>query len=220
MVFLNNRNETIFFVNNSGILSTKAAKQAHEVNPVKIELGINKQGSYYNPGKSKIVVSLNWDAMNLMLSGDISVVPQNKRKMFKEEFKPHRIKSAISHELSHWISDSLHNRHITNVINKAREFQDPNIIKMGKSNVNMTHFEIDALIHGIKQLRIEKRDIWDKLTFDGMFQLYTALGGVDASIQWNNGLDMADEWKKTIIKRMAREKLLGKNMRKFKTNIY
>jgi len=78
----------------------------------------------------------------------------------------------------------------------------------------MTYFEIDAIIHGIKAVKSKvggKK--WDTLTFKQVGELYTSLWSVITKLEYY-GPDVAKIYKKAILKRMHREKLLGKNMRK------
>ena len=135
--------------------------------------------------------------------------------MIKYEITEERIKSAISHELSHCISDSLYNNHIGRILKRADELNNADIVKMGKKNVNMTYFEIDAQIHAIKELKRKHKMKWDRLLLIDIFEMYTSLYFIASTLYKNYGQDILDIWQKMLLKRMIREKLLGKNMRNF-----
>jgi len=213
--------ETTFHKTDSSILQTPDAIKAHLVNPVDIRLGLFTIGSFYRPatgsirpgGKGFLQVSLNLSALNVLRSKQIGLVSRRKMNTFFAEFTADRIRSAIAHELSHWISDSHHNFYMSNIIQIAKDLNSMEIAKLGKKNINLTHFEIDAVIHGIKQLKSTNKEIWDTLTLDDVFTKYSSIGSVIMDNLEKLGPDVVNIYKKLLVKRMVREKLLGKNMR-------
>jgi hypothetical protein len=52
------------------------------------------------------------------------------------------------------------------------------------------------------------------MTLLDVFNTYTSLYSIASSLK-RHGKDVLDLWQKTLLKRMAREKLLGKNMKAF-----
>jgi hypothetical protein len=79
----------------------------------------------------------------------------------------------------------------------------------------MTHFEIDAQIHGIKTLKQQHTTAqWNKMTIEELLDFYPPLHGTWTTTK-QYGKEVNDIWKKLLLKRMAREKILGKNMRSF-----
>jgi hypothetical protein len=213
-------------------LPSKSAKEASKVNPTVIFCGVFKKGNYYVPQESAkqttkgidrsiISLSLNPSALHFALTGGIkepaaqAMEVSGQMKSFRQEFKPQRIKATIAHELSHWMNDTFHNYHITNMLKLARELSDLEINKLGKKDVNMTHFEIDAQIHGIKQLKRSISKIWNELEIKDVLFRYNSLRHMGTVIYKGHGKEIGDIWQKLLIKRMSREKLLGKNMRKF-----
>jgi hypothetical protein len=213
-------------------LPGKQAKEASKVNPTVITCGIYKEGNLYRPkeeyiaagikgpgGKTwdrgVIILSINNSALKTALNNGMEYIQPSQLKSFTSEFKEARIKSTIAHELSHWLNDTMHNFHITKLIGTTRELAKPEILLLHKKDVNMTHFEIDAQIHGIKQLKMAHRKDWDKMTLADVFMEYNALRFMGGNIYQKYGKEIGDIWQKAVIKRMAREKLLGKNMKKF-----
>lgn len=196
----------------SDLLRSKSARAAHAIKPVSIEVGVFPSPAY-QPTKNKIHLTFSPHALDILRQG-ISL-PVNQQRRFKAETSPNRIKATIAHELSHWMNDVLHNSHIEKIVDLAGEYNDPSILKLGKEDVNMTHFEIDAQIHGIKTLKQQHTTAqWNKLTLADMMDLYPPIYGTwEATKQY--GKEVNNIWKKMLLKRMAREKILGKNMRTF-----
>jgi hypothetical protein len=211
--------DTTFLSTDSSVLKSKDAQKAHLLNPVKIRLGIYHGGSGYSPEEvsinnmTSITISLNKQVMDIIRQNTISIVPEEQLLRFNNELKPDRIKGTIAHELSHWMNDTLNNKHIANLLIIAKELSDPEILKLKQANVNMTHFELDAQIHALKQIKANNRKLWDTWTLYDVFQIYTSLNSIASSLK-NNPVAF-DLWQKALIKRMAREKILGKNMRTF-----
>lgn len=224
-IFRQDKSTTIF-TTDSSILKTPEAVMAHNVNPVKIEMGSYIDGNFYRPsviigrqaggsGKKGIIqMSINAQVLDILMKGNISSLEDKELVRFSNELSSTRAKSSISHELSHWISDSLYNKHISNVLDLAAELTNTELVKLGKKDVNMTYFEIDGQIHGIKELKRANKDIWDEMTLLDVFNTYTSLHSIASSLK-RHGKDVLDLWQKTLLKRMAREKLLGKNMKAF-----
>ena len=196
-------------------LKSMDAKKANLVNPVKILCGAMKEGSFYMPNDKLIYISFNHQVLSMYANKLAHTVPPKQMKGFNNEITEHRIKTSISHELSHWISDSLYNSHIGKIIHRAQELGSGDILKLGKKDVNMTYFEIDAQIHGIKALKSKFKKEWDQFTLRDIFEKYTALNATAVNLYRKYGQDISDIWQKLLLTRMAREKLLGKNMRKF-----
>jgi len=192
-------------------LKTEECKLAHSFNPCKIECGIVPIGSFYQPGHKLISISLNYDVVNILYRGGATTV--NKR-LFSKELNESKIKATTWHELSHWLNDTIHNRNITKLINVAADLKNSEVLLLNKPNINMTHFEIDALIHGIKGVKNIKSKIWDKMDLEDLFVEYTSLTFIYNTIYSKHGQDVVNVWQKLLVKRMVREGLLGKNMKK------
>jgi hypothetical protein len=215
--------ELTFFQGSSSILKSKDAQAAHLVNPIDIYLGIYRSGSFYMPPSMRehpgIQVSLNWSALNLLFANQADTLPENELKRFKNEFGQDRAKASIAHEISHWINDSVHNWNIGTLLKVAAELDKPDLVKLGKASVAMTHFELDAQVHAIKQIKSRYlyewgKKKWDLLTLKDLFEMYTSLHSIATDLN-NNHPEILNIWQKALIKRLSREKLLGKNMRNF-----
>ena len=198
----------------SGELKTKSAKLAHKINPVKIQIGVFPTPAY-SPEGTVINLSFNPYVLRILAQHGEMGLPDDQKKRFKAEMQKPKLIATISHELSHWVSDTLHNSHIARILDVAKELGSAEIVKLGKQNVNMTYFEIDAQVHGIKSLKqgMPKKQ-WDTKTMDDVFELYPSLYSIGESLKMH-GKDVLNIWLKLLMKRLAREKLLGKNMKRF-----
>jgi hypothetical protein len=194
----------------TSILTSPLAKKAHSINPCNIITNIGGNG--YIPGQFKINISINHNAINAVnnasLNKNIDLVSDYLGvPTFLQEFKPNKIKGSIHHELTHWIDDTLNNRHITKLVNKNVSRG----VKLGNKgqNINADKMEIQAQIHNIYQLKKEYESQWDYLTLDSLFNLSPTLTTVNKSLTG----DIKTKWRTELFHRMGREGLLGKNMR-------
>jgi hypothetical protein len=232
-----------FITINSSELNTGEAKQAHAVNPVTIKCGLwfsKKVNGSYNPSTQEIYISVNSSALSALYKGYTAtdIEPDNRESFRTETQTAHSVKSTIYHELSHWIRDSLKNRHIQKVLGKTdtagSASKAAKIMTGGLPDVYMTNYEIDALIHSIKQFKRDiPQDEWDTLTFLDLIRKVPTINNVFNRLRskWIDyyaaGMDKskpswarnwAKEFVKMLIKRMSRENLLGNNMRKMNYN--
>jgi len=204
----------------SSILETEDAKKAHEINPIMIIRNLS-YGAGYDSLKSNINLSLNKKTILLFIKYkyDLELIKDNLSisnfKSIIQEITEHRIKSMISHELSHWISDSLYNSHLTSLALLAKQNKNPELMKLDKENINLTYFEIDAQIHGIKNLKRQFKDEWDLMTLEDVFFYYNNLKNTAQDVWYNYGKETLEIWEKNLLKRMQREGLLGKKMNHF-----
>lgn len=125
------------------------------------------------------------------------------------------IKSSIAHELSHWLNDSLHNEFLTRLIRIATENDNHDILKLKNLDVNLTYFELDAQIHNIKQLKRDNLKLWNTITLYKLISLSLSLTKIYDDIRKLYGDAIIRIWQTNLIKRMDREKLLGKKMTPF-----
>ncbi len=193
-----------YFALSSGELRSEDAKKAHTVNPVTIRGGAFSEGSYYCPTEKIIQVSLNVSAIrarNRSFSGDTARLLQN-------EFTPERIKGTIYHELSHWVSDSLHNARVLRNFQRANELGS--VAREFHGPINASPLEIDAQIHALKAFKAGHPE-WDTLTLRDVFFLAPSIYSVWKTLPASH----KDPWQRALVSRMSREGLLGKNMRQF-----
>lgn len=223
-------------------LPSATSKKASAVNPVTIFCGIYK-GSFYNPTDKAIYISVNKSALRAYYD-DITaddIDPEQLDSYRSETETTSTVKSTTYHELSHWIRDSLNNSHIGKMVNRIQSSMDAGksqdsvvrkIKNQGLPHTYMTNYEIDALIHNIKQF---KRDTpkakWNSLTLLEMIRMIPSINNVYIDISkkymafygssgdlnkpsWRK--DWAKEYVKLLLKRMYKEGLLGDNMKRMK----
>jgi hypothetical protein len=216
------KNKYTFNTFSSKELVGSDCKKAHTVNPITINCGLYSKSSYV-PEENAIYITLNsfllFEYAKNIKDLDSFYVQFKKSdiKTMNNEITPKRVKLSIAHELTHWLDDSFHNRFLTDLINLAQDLKKPDILLLKNKNVNLTYFEINAQIHAIKNLKNLSKLKWDKMTLTDMFFEYTSLKEIYSQVL-KQGKDVAIIWQKLLISRMAREKLLGKNMKNFVDN--
>lgn len=204
----------------SGELISKESEMAHELNPVDIYLKYyNKEGSHYVPTKNIIQISIPTPAMELILAKDVEELedffPTDKQKeRFWNDFSEQKLKGTIYHELSHWLNDTLHNFNLTKIIKKA--VKDPSrageLMRFGASSVSLSNIELDAQIHAIKELKRKYALVWDDLSLFDLAILNSSFHSIFAAAV-KAGEKEYKKYFKSLVKRLNRENLLGKNMK-------
>ena len=244
------RGEEIWFKNlNSSELPSETAKKAHTINPVTIRCGISfYESPEYLPYSNKINIYIHGDYFRYFYE---EIPKENFNQDFFKRYmsyinSPSQLKGTIYHELSHWIRDSLNNRHIKKHLGKvlpdkikptdyppeiyAKKVQK--IFDMGKPDSYMTNVEIDAIIHDIIQKKRDTEpDRWNEMT---MTDLIEEIGVINSTYKRvskkykeyidGNGVQVKPSWKKDwakefvkmLLKRMSREGLVGNNMKYLK----
>lgn len=206
------RRNLVYWETDSSELKAKACQAAHALNPVKIYCGVTEDGaSWYKIDEKIIFVSFPTEVLRMMIMGQGP--PERLQRAFDREVSEGKLKATIYHELSHWLNDTLHNFNISNIVNLAAQLGKPELKLLGRKDVNMTYFEIDAQIHGIKAIKKVYRKEWDDLDINAVFDYYPSLRGIADNLKNQHGEDVFRIWYKLLLKRMWREKLLGKNMK-------
>ena len=206
----------------SEILKDANSKFAHMIKPIYIIGGIFDTDSKITfdkkiQNRNYIIISIDKKLIELYIKNNFSFkklspnVPDRQIQLIVNSLKESYIKSMIYHELSHWLNDTLNNEHISKVVALAKKYNNDDILKLKTKDIDLTHFEIDAQIHGIKQYKRDNEKIWDKLTLFQLFKLYPSLLVIYNSIK-KQGTEAKDIWLQTLVKRMHRENLLGKKM--------
>jgi len=212
----------------TSILEEEDSRKAHAINPVPIYIGVFKKTYYSYDPKTKakrLVISLNKAALMYAIRNKNIPKEQLRFKLNKSrynslqnELSENGIKTAIAHELSHWIQDSVHNYYLSNMMQKAHDLDDNDIMLLKQKTINMTHFELDAQIHAIKDLKDRVGDEWETLSLNDLFSMYSSLHAIAVEVY---GKEKDEKslyiWVKYLVKRMSREGILGKNMRKYPT---
>jgi hypothetical protein len=193
---------------NTSILKSTESINGHQIAPCTII--INKQLNGYDPINKIIYISVNLNAVDIALedSGDIGKAASwmENKTSFLREFTKEKIKGSIHHELVHWLDDTFHSGHIRKRIERQLGAGTRNL---GGKSVNSEKFEIQAQIHNIKQLYNSFRDTWDSMSFTQMISLSPPLSNICRSLRG----DELKKWRRDLKTRMAREGLLGKQMR-------
>ncbi len=203
----------------SSDLPSVKAKKASEVNPMNIIVTLSDGGNYYNSVDKKIQLTLNTNALDYYLNVPMAMrdISDRQKESLKAEINGNKMKASIYHELTHWLDDTFHNYHIRkntedayDAFLKTRDNSMAiNVRKLGKDDINATYYEVNAQIHNIKQMKRMHKTIWDKLTFEEMIKLDGSLLATHDTLKGRERV----QWKKDILLRMSREKLVGKKMR-------
>jgi hypothetical protein len=173
------------------------------------------QPSQFDRGEYGVKIEFNIPAqvIDLLSShSDLSFIPTSQREFLTNELTAARLKGTIMHELSHWINDSIHNSHIRNRIKKTagRDFNTVMNKGVERTHQFLTDYELDAQIHAIIQYRNENRLKWDSLQLDELLSKMPFYFPLSTTVTRQE----LKEWKRYILKRLAREGLLGKRMRR------
>ena len=210
-------------------LPGKAIEKANETNPATIFIHDDGK-NIYQPTEGVIRLSLNRQVMDLVRQHGTkeahsmirNSAPQ-QYKMFKQEFDGTRIKSAIYHELSHWLDDTLHGGHLgktASSVNTAYRAGDrekgERIRRRGKGTEFETDYERNAQIHAMKVLKKKLGKEWDEISFERMLHRDASLSNIYNILKKRND-GSYESWKRDILKRMHREKILGDEMTKTET---
>jgi hypothetical protein len=188
----------------TSILKSPLCVKAHEINPA--EIHINYGSNYYRSDQSKELISISVNSNLIDSALGFSTLDDFIRTYdtAKYDLSEEKIKGSIHHELVHWLDDSLHNRHLSKSISKYYEKnKDKN-----KVDVYLKTFEIQALIHNIKQMRRKYEDQWDELTFEELVKITPTL----YHLYKNFTPEQKVVFTRKIKTRMSREGLLGKKM--------
>jgi len=192
-------------------LPSDLAKQAHEINPITIRVGIFGKNTY-EPVEKMIYLSCIPKALiEAMIKFDMTIEDLSKERKveYKKYLKPTHQNPIIAHELAHWLDDSLRNKRVHKYLQKIEKKQLPYDEAQIRNLVSQ--IEIDGYIHTIKEYKkqISEKE-WNKLTLMDLIN-QTSLDAVVAAIK-NKEEQFKMKWKKRITKRMARENLWGPNM--------
>lgn len=210
-----NKSNSVFGEMNSDELKSKDCKKAHKENPILITAGVFNTSSY-TPSKSLIKLALNYsviDVLNKHRSKEEieSMIGSATSKRFFNELSEPNIKGTIYHELSHWINDTIHNRHISKRLDKSLQFDDLSILLKYGSTL-FTDYEIDAQVHAIKQLKRNYKKNWDKLSWMDIVSLKGNFNVIFTKLKTINKKEQTAYFK-ALTKRLNRENLLGKGLK-------
>lgn len=143
---------------------------------------------------------------------------KNKKSVFLEKSAESFVRNLkdcehnVSHEIAHWIDDSITNfvkPKFYNIkkIAKVNEIDFDKLMTTPNVVINSQFFEINAQIHAIKTIREKYLYEWDKYTIYDVISKNTALEAVYKTLAFYS-LKYANNWITHLLKRMYREKLL------------
>jgi len=191
-------------------------------NPITIRTGVYPRGSYYSPTENTIYISFNEQVYDILIQNIStkkyremisSSVPIQMHKNFEQELNGIKIKATISHEISHWMRDALHGKQITKMVTRAYEApvsKRKNIFSRGTGDDYLTDYEMDALIHGIKQTKRSYDDQeWDTFTLNDLYDIDPS---INVLVRGFKGVQKR-KFMRMLLTRMNREGLLGKRMK-------
>lgn len=213
----------------------KEMVKAFSVNPLSFSVGIEPKEisySYYEKrdSKSSISIGLPFYFLTYLQSCFTDKISKEERIKFvyshlKPKLKLNHFKNNLTimtfeanfnHEISHWMNDSLQNFNISSAIKtvKAKKILLNKYYKV--SNINFSHMEIDATIHGIKLIceKFSKAE-WDNIDFVDLCYLYPNLFNIIVRVfikDESNNLNDLHNYLINLEKRMMRENLLGYKM--------
>jgi len=205
-------------------LPSTISQTAYQIKPIMITIDSTK-ANHYNTINNLIslqIVSNNFLALlsNYPSHEELKSALNIQYKRYSNEYSESRLKATIDHELTHWLDDATHNKHITNKIDGITKVYDVDVktkkMNDGLLDVNFTKMEIESQIAGIKQIKRTHRKQWDRMTFNDLISVYTSLY-TTVKNNLNNKKEL-NKWYKEITKRMNREGLLGKRMVIFDRN--
>ena len=200
-------------------LISSVAVESDSKNPVKILCGASIGGSSYNPVNQTIRISLSDGALRALAVSKKRDISWQDKKTLEVALSEKGVKQTIAHELSHWVQDSLYSGYIYTLISKAMklDIKNPQDRKVAKKllhgkEVNSSAFEIDAQIHGLVETKTWfSQSEWDEMTVADLFYEYPALRATAVQL-YAVDKKVYEQWVRDLIKRMARENILGKSM--------
>ena len=212
----------------SGELTSHDCKLAHILNPIKINVYSICQPAYlpednridigFPPNLSSILlVWMTRPDYNKNLKNSLQDILDSQeylsgrdRAYNKNILTENSLIQTFYHELSHWLSDTFHNRNILQGGKKALSLKKDIPQHYKVPQMIFSPIEFNAYMHGIKVTRkLLGQEKWDEITLDDLFLLYPAL----YTIELSKDKSYTHNFKKSLVARMHREGLLGKNMR-------
>jgi len=184
-------------------LKSKISKQAHSLNPIKIQFGGSDSG--FSAYASTAFKNRNsHDDNHIKLNIKPSAIQAHIDGRFNI-YNPIDAKRVIAHELTHWI------RHSVDEFNPNRKNPTTNL------EYFLNNDEIDALIHEfvyLKKRGFKKFKKWDEVTWDILFKENVQLRNTILTLKKEPN-NIKQKWFEDFTKRLNREGLLNKYLIKF-----
>lgn len=222
--------ENPLFEINSESLPSKVAKRAHSNLPITIKMGPFSSSAHFNPSKRELILTINSNAIEAL--GFEGLDNQEVIKEYPEivkEFDPKILKTTIAHELAHWIDEALHKNVPSKEIDKTQKEikkavernkrRDESWLDDSTRQEILNKFqvvsqpEIIANIQTFKELkRNYSQEEWDKLSLNDLKKIKGSFRQIFNKLK-NMDRDTQQKFIKTFFGRLAKEGLLGKNMK-------
>jgi hypothetical protein len=208
-------------------INDPAIRRALALNPIRVAAGISDGGNIYSPRAKTVFISFNavlhkmiYEALihNRSFEEFLTQFDKRHHANITQELRGETVKGSIAHEISHWMTDTFHNQHISKLVMKAGAATNigrrQDIMNKGEVNTYMTDYEIDAQVHAIRQLRRPHTQAsWDLLTLDDLLDASPPMRTVVDDIARIDRSQLS-RYFKLLLRRLHRERLLGKNMHK------
>jgi len=179
------------------LFTNKSMKKANIIRPLNVVIGFSDEGyCAYNSNEDTLIISLEITALEETLESYT-----NNRGYEIDDglldilYSKDGIKGKITHEITHWLDDVNHDLYLSKILSNSK--RATNYIKKYGTRES-SPAEIQAIVHEFNYLRNAWK-FWDDITFDDLIDIM--------------GWDIDKNTRKAILKRMYREKLLGKKMK-------
>jgi hypothetical protein len=184
----------------SSELKSLSARMADKINPITIFVGFTKDEPFYEPEMKIILVGLPLANLDWLIEpGSLEHIQDTDFLPFFKNFHSEQsAKQMIRHELTHWIDDSLRNRHI------LKKGLAGKLSKGAGAESANTPIEMEAQISQVEQLKSDLGEKYWSLTWQ---QFLKQIPDISSTIQEVPG------FKKLFLKRMWRENLFTDKMR-------
>ena len=211
--------------NLQNVFTSQEVLSCTNLDKLKIQIGFFNQ-SEYTSFKCLIKISLSdyifHKIKDLNLDSKIGFSEMSKlinvsHEELKKRVSLERFFQSLSHELTHFLDDSLHNNQIYSKIKKSAKDISLSTAYNSK-DINLSYMEINAQINAIKNLKAIYYKQWDTLSIFDMIKKDSSLVGLYRHFSDEFGKQQAVDWVKKLIKRMSRENLLGKRMQSMPSN--
>lgn len=198
----------------SSELRDKQCKIAHELNPIYIFFSTTADSSHYNPINKTIIILVQEDTINFSIrqrKGEDFGLKAPMIDMISNERRHIKILKTIAHELSHWIDDSINNRHLEKkaLIGGTKH----TVRESGLADINHHYIEINSQIAGVKATRNKLgKKIWNNITLKKLFTIDVTLGSILTDRNKLISEKDVKKWLIKLIRRTDREGILGDKM--------
>lgn len=193
------------FTTDSSVLQSVICQEAHQKNPIPILSGHFRQDNLYDVKQRNIQLCLPYNAILALEENGLND-KENVASYYRieEMFSEELLKEMITHELAHWIDDSVYGGKLTHFNkNNKREITDRALV----------YPEINAIVNGLAVFKSKfSQTEWDDMSTPKLILLNRGLWTLFQNHVKHLSVYNLFIWEKTFFSRLAREGLLGKSM--------